>query len=146
MDANITKRQHFVPQFYLKQFTDAEGYLYCYRKTNKNIFHARPYDICFKKYGYEVKRAVSGQEFLLPNEIEKMFCSLEREYSSILQNVVNKSLLNSNGTTLICTSKEKEILASMVANFITRNFLAIDSFVDEETLILPLRRWMKTAL
>lgn len=130
-DSNITKRQHFVPQFYLKQFTDAEGYLHCYKKTNKNIFPARPYDICFKEYGYEVKSAFSNQKFLLPNEIEKMFCSLEGEYCSVLQNVVNKSLLNSNGTALICTLKEKEILASMVANFITRNFLSIDKFVDE---------------
>lgn len=133
MKSKITKRQHYVPQFYLNQFVGEDGYLHCYKKDGEKLFRARPYDVCFEDYGYEVKISFGNQKFLLPNEIENMFCSLEGEYSSVLKSVINKSLLNSNGTALICTLKEKEILASMVANFITRNFLAIDSFVDEET-------------
>ena len=87
----------------------------------------------FKEYGYEVESLIPNQKFLLPNEIEKMFCSLEGEYSLVLQSIVNKCLQNSNGISLICSSKEKEVFASMVSNFISRNFLAVDSFVDDKT-------------
>ena len=126
------KKQHYVPQFYLNQFIDEKGFLHCYKKTDGKRFPAHTSDICFREYGYEVESSVGTQKFLLPNEIEKMFCSLEREYSLVLQRIVDKCLLNANGMALICTSKEKEVLASMVANFISRNFLVVDSIVDEK--------------
>ena len=61
-----------------------------------------------------------------------MFRTLEGEYDSVLKNVVKKCLLNSCGKALICSSYEKEVLASMTSNFIARNFLAVESFVDED--------------
>lgn len=131
--SNITKRQHFVPQFYLKQFTDKNELLHCYKIADGKQFHAHPNDVCFKEYVYELESLIPNQKFLLPNEIEKMFCSLEGEYSLVLQSIVNKCLQNSNGISLICSSKEKEVFASMVSNFISRNFLAVDSFVDDKT-------------
>ena len=131
--SNITKRQHFVPQFYLKQFTDKNERLHCYKIADGKHFHAHPNDVCFKEYGYEVESPIPNQKFLLPNEIKKMFCSLEGEYSLALQSIVNKCSQNSNGISLICSPKEKEVFASMVSNFISRNFLAVDSFVDDET-------------
>lgn len=127
---NITKKQHYVPQFYLRQFVDEDGLLHCYRKSDCKQFPAHTDDICFKKYGYEVKAPFGNNEFLLPNEIENMFRTLEGEFDSVLKNVVKKCMLNSSGTGLICLSHEKEILASMVANFIARNFLAVNYFVD----------------
>lgn len=133
MSDNITRRQHFVPQFYLNQFVDETGLLNCYRKRDGKRFPAHAKDICFKEYGYEVEYSLENHKFLLPNEIEKMFCSLEGEYSSVLRSVVGKCLLNANGMALICTSREKEVLASMVANFLTRNFEVVDTFVDENT-------------
>ena len=133
MSDNITRRQHFVPQFYLNQFVDETGLLNCYRKRDGKRFRAHAKDICFKEYGYEVEYSLGNNKFLLPNEIEMMFCSLEGEYSSVLRSVVGKCLLNANGMALICTSREKEVLASMVANFLTRNFEVVDTFVDENT-------------
>lgn len=127
---NITKKQHFVPQFYLRQFVDRDGFLHCYRKSDSKQFPAHTNDICFKEYGYEVKAPFGNSNFLLPNEIENMFGSLEGEYDLVLKNVVENCLLNSGGKALICSSYEKEILASMVANFIARNFLAVNDFVD----------------
>lgn len=129
---NITRKQHFVPQFYLRQFVDEDGYLHCYKKEDGKHFHAHTNDVCFKEYGYEVENTFGNQRFLLPNEIEKMFRSLEGDYSTVLRSVVDKCRLNANGAALICTLREKETLASMVANFIARNFLAVDSFVDDK--------------
>ena len=134
---NITKKQHFVPQFYLKQFAGENGMLCCYRKNDGKQFSAHPKDICFKDYGYEVQASHGKNKFILPNEIEKMFSMIEREYSTVLRSIVDKCLINLDKTALICTLKEKEVLASMVANFISRNFFVVNSFIDEdETLDL----------
>ena len=130
--SQITKRQHFVPQFYLRQFTDKTGKLHCYRKKEKKTFSAHPADICFKNYGYEIENPSGNTRFLLPNEIEKLFATLEGEYSQVLRSVVSKCLASSNGSILMCTDHEKEVLCSMVSNFLVRNLLAVDSYVDHE--------------
>ena len=132
MTDNITKRQHFVPQFYLRQFIDSDKFLHCYSKTNGKRFSAHTDDICFREYGYEVNASFGNDKFLLPNEIEKMFGSLENEYSKVLKSVIQKCIYNPNGHSLICTLHEKEVLASMVSNFLVRNFLAVENNLDDE--------------
>ena len=129
---NITRKQHFVPQFYLRQFIDTDNFLHCYRKTNGKRFPAHTDDICFREYGYEVNASFGNSKFLLPNEIEKMFRSLENEYNQVLKSILQKCILNPNGHSLICTPHEKEVLASMVSNFLVRNFLAVEEHIDNE--------------
>lgn len=140
MKNNITKNQHFVPQFYLNQFVDSNNCLYCYDKHSQKRFNAHPADICFRKFGYETKlpEPISGNKFLLPNDIENMFVPLEGQYNQVLSTIVRKCEANCNGQALICTTEEKEILASMVSNFIIRNPNAVNDCTDEdeiETLI-----------
>lgn len=129
---NITRKQHFVPQFYLRQFVDQDGFLHCYKKENGKQFHAHTDDVCFEEYGYEVKASFGNTKFLLPNEIEKMFGVLENEYNRVLKSIVQKCILNPNGHSLICTPHEREVLASMVSNFLVRNFLAAEKHLDDE--------------
>ena len=130
---NITKDQHYVPIFYLKQFADDNDLVYCYSKVTKKRFNAHPKNICYKKYCYEVKlsQPINGFEYLLPNATEKMFASFEGEYHSALQSIVKKCELNSDGQSLICTAEEKRILASMTANFILRNPYVVDKYPNE---------------
>ena len=133
MDRKIKKNQHYVPQFYLRQFTDNNNYLYCYNKHSQKRFPAHTADICFVKFGYETvlpEPSQFGNQFLLPNEIENMFGPMENEYNQMLSQVAQKCVLNCNGKTLICSSLEKEILASMVANFIVRNPNAVNNDPD----------------
>lgn len=130
--SDLTRWQHYVPQFYLRQFLDEDKFVHCYRKANSKTFPAHTDDICFKEYGYEVNTSLGKNTFLMPNEIENMFRALENEYNKALKSVVHKCLENPNGTSLICTTYEKEILASMVSNFLVRNFLAVEDHVDDE--------------
>ena len=132
MANNITKKQHFVPQFYLRQFIDSDNFLYCYNKTNGKRFPAHTDDICFKEYGYEVTSSFGNAKFLLPNEIEKMFSELENEYNKVLKSIVQKCISNPNGRSLICTPHERSVLASMVSNFLVRNLLAVEKHLDDE--------------
>ena len=95
MTKKITKKQHKVPVFYLKRFEDNTGFLYCFDKKTGKTFPARPKDICFSDYLYEVKTTEpwsNNNKFLLPNNIEDMFVPLEREYNHVVQNIISKSV------------------------------------------------------
>ena len=129
--SNLTRWQHYVPQFYLRQFIDEDKFVHCFKKANGKTFPAHTDDICFKEYGYEVNASFANNKFLMPNEIENMFRTLENEYNQVLKSVVHKCLSNANGTSLICTTHEKEVLASMVSNFLVRNFLAVENHIDD---------------
>lgn len=64
-DMSDVKKQRYVPQFYLRSFTDKDGFLYAARRSPDGlgpVFQARPDGICAKRYLYEVKRRVSKSE------------------------------------------------------------------------------------
>lgn len=50
----ITKRQHYVPRFYLRNFTNAEGQLHTYRRQDGTRFTTAPENVCAENYLYEV--------------------------------------------------------------------------------------------
>lgn len=120
----ITKKQHFVPRFYLKQFADKDNKLHCYDKSTGKLYSAHAEDICFEKYLYETKWEYSIDNkvpFLSPNMIENLLCEQEARYSQVLPVIMGKCMDNVDTGALICTTEEKKTLASMVANFVLRN-------------------------
>jgi hypothetical protein len=75
-----TKRQHFIPRFYLRQFTNAKGKLQVYRRGADSYFSAAPEGVCAENYLYEVKHlgfAESGNPEPLHNYIENKLASEE---------------------------------------------------------------------
>ena len=86
--SNFTRWQHYVPQFYLRQFIDEDKFVHCFRKANGKTFPAHTDDICFKEYGYEVNTTFEKTKFLMPNEIENMFRALENEYNQVLKSSI----------------------------------------------------------
>lgn len=53
------KKQHYVPRFYLKSFTNQDGFLYAVKREPSGlgrIFQTKPEGICFEKYLHEIKR------------------------------------------------------------------------------------------
>lgn len=51
---SITKRQHFVPRFYLRNFTNMDGQLHAYRRDNGARFKTTPENVCAQNHLYEV--------------------------------------------------------------------------------------------
>jgi len=78
-----TKRQHFVPRFYLRHFTNTKGKLQAYRIDTDSYFVAAPEGVCAENYLYEVKRLgfdeVDGNPEFLHNYIESRLSDLESE-------------------------------------------------------------------
>lgn len=80
MEDQLTRNQHYVPQFYLKNFLDDSGTLYGFSKSTRSYFPCHTRDICKQDWLYEV--CLSGttpneKKFILPNSIEN-FLSIKK--------------------------------------------------------------------
>lgn len=120
----MTKKQHYLPQFYLYNFANNSGKLWVYDRLSGNIFSSSPRDIACENYLYETRWENANPElgeFVLPNQIEKQFAEQEGEYSKLLKRIVEICTNPENEKALICNKEEKEILASFVSNIFLRN-------------------------
>jgi len=51
----IAKVQHYVPQFYLRNFTDEINMFWIFNRSTKNFNRSKPKDICREDYLYETE-------------------------------------------------------------------------------------------
>ena len=105
-----TVKEHYVPQFYLKNFMDDRGLLHVYDFEQTKIFYPKPKNICCENNLYETKwenANVNLDDFVLRNNIENIFSKYEREYSKVLQKILQicNKLKNSN-TPILCRNEE----------------------------------------
>lgn len=120
----MTKKQHYLPQFYLDNFTNNKGKLWIYDQLKRNIFSSSPRDIACENYLYETRWEKANPklgEFVLSNQIEKKFAEQEGRYSKLLKRIVSICTNTQNKKALICNREEKEILASFISNIYLRN-------------------------
>lgn len=73
MTGTITKKQHFVPRFYLERFADKDGFVWTYDATSDRVFPGKPEDVGFEKYFYSPKQKDGSR----PTVIEDFFASIE---------------------------------------------------------------------
>ncbi len=100
----ITKRQHYVPRFYLRYFTNSDGKLHAYRREDQARFTTTPENVCAENYLYEVDlRGLDNNEAahaLLDNYIEGQLSGAEGRlapyYNKLLQCCKEKSFDNRN--------------------------------------------------
>ena len=57
-----TKRQHFVPRFYLRHFTNDEGKFRAYRRAIGSYFTTAPENLCVENYLYDAKQIAHAKE------------------------------------------------------------------------------------
>lgn len=124
MNEKTTKRQHYILQFYLKNFTDDSNKLWVYDRLRKKFFKNSPKDICCEKNLYETLwEDVDSRlgEFVLQNQMENKFAQQEGIYNFLLKRIINICTNTQNRAALICNKDEKRILAGFVANLFLRN-------------------------
>ena len=84
------RKEHYVPQFYLRKFANNKGLLHIYDFEKNNFFKQCPNNMCYKKDLYETKWGEDNSkfgEFVLQNCIEKKFGEYEIEFSNVLSNM-----------------------------------------------------------
>lgn len=120
----MTKKQHYIPQFYLRYFVSEEGKLWVYDRLTENYFQSYPKDICREDWLYETFWEDANPKlgkFILQNQIEHYFSGLEGESNSVLKRVIGVCKEPQNRNALICKSEEKKALAKFVLNMLLRN-------------------------
>lgn len=130
-----TKKQHYIPQFHLKQFAD-DGYVFVYNKLDKNRYKTSVENVCCERYLYETEwnsPTHPDEKFLFYNKIEKDLSRRESEYSKVINKINKICLSGENDNALICGKNEKEQIRSFVANIICRHPKYIKS-VDEDII------------
>lgn len=80
------KRQHYVPQFYLRNFGPNENQIYVFDKIERKTFSSAIASVASDKFFYEwdVLNAIIGEQFL-----EKKFSAFEGLISATLKNLVS---------------------------------------------------------
>lgn len=120
----MTKKQHYIPQFYLNNFTNDSGKLWVYDRLKEKIYACSSRDIACENYLYETCWENANPKlgkFVLPNQIENKFAVKESRYSKLLQKIIVVCSDPQNKRALICSKEEKGILASFVSNMFLRN-------------------------
>lgn len=93
LPGKMTRKQHWVPQFYLRHFADSSGQLYVYNKSNGVFYRTKVENVCSKRDLYEVQysdiEADSDEKYYAQNLIETKLSESESQisvsYSGLLQ-------------------------------------------------------------
>jgi len=118
------KRQHYVPEFYLKGFTDINNIIWCYnfrRNKDSAIHHASTKDVAVKKY------------FYYPNK-------------DIIENGgIIKILKKIRGRNFTLSKNDEKFMKIMVDNFMARTevFREISKFMDRKKMGFTLKENFK---
>lgn len=90
--ADWTKNQHYVPQFYLKKFTNSNGKIETLDKENKRLLKEQsPERICSDEYFYA---AETWKPDILSQMVEKIFCFYEDKFVKLYDKVYKDILTN----------------------------------------------------
>ena len=119
----ITKRQHYLPKMYLKNFTDETGKLWKKDLNYGKYSKKSPTQICYKEFLYETPWKVSGNRtppFAMLNYLENYFSSRESVYKDCISAIIKKLCGDRPGIFDI-TDNERKILAEFTANLFLRH-------------------------
>ena len=117
---NITKKQHYIPQVYLRGFSPeyndksreiphSRYTIYSYDLTkNTQLYEPVPIkSVCYKNYLYEVTG--DDGEIVLPNHLEKCFSALEKMFGTYRHILETKAFITENYTTNYFLTQEERI-------------------------------------
>jgi len=76
----LTIKQHYVPQFYLKNFGES---IFCFDKKENNRFSTNSKNIAFEPDFY-------GPDFSDKPSVEKMFADMEKKWSMAVKEIIKK--------------------------------------------------------
>jgi hypothetical protein len=134
MAENMAKKQHYVPEFYIKGFSDNGKSIYVFDKERGKIYEKNVREVCTKRHIYEnpVGDSEVEERFFLPNDIEDRHARLESDFAMMLRRVKREyslAVLEMKNPAL--SNQDKELLIRMVANFLTRNKWTLENFNKE---------------
>ncbi len=131
----MTKKQHYVPRFYLERFVDEQGGVHVYDFKQNKFYKTKPEGICCQNCLYEVEWNGSERvygKYMLPNHLEDIFSRYENEFSRFLRKMDRICRSDQNPDALICSTEDKNILYRLVVNFFIRTPQVMDALSVNE--------------
>ena len=120
----MTRKQHYIPRFYLERFTDSSRKLWIYDASRDIVFEKSPEGACVRTDLYETEWIEANEKlgkYVLPNDIEDLYSRYEAEFSAFLRELdhilIRDQLLNAS----ICSAKNRRLMFRFIANLLFRN-------------------------
>lgn len=146
----ITKKQHYIPEMYLKNFTNKNKKIWQYNLLHGNYKQVTPAQTGYTEFLYETpwKRTLEGQKrFALVNYLENHFSERESVYGKCISFICNNVCTDGFCVSDI-TVEERKILAEFTTNIFLRhpnimNSIGFNDVSEEEkdtTRIKELRK------
>ncbi|WP_027215826.1 DUF4238 domain-containing protein [Butyrivibrio fibrisolvens] len=127
-----TKRQHYVSEFLLRQFTyDGSDAYVLDKEQNNKIFNQNVHNICYKKDLYEQKWDDSNEKlgtYVLDNQIENSFAKLEVKVSVIFQGIIE--VIRAGECSIDLSNQEMECIAEFVTTLYLRHPYVMNSILE----------------
>jgi hypothetical protein len=82
-----TKRQHYVPQSYLRRFSEDDNSVFVFDKANNSVFESSTRNIAQERFFFELPKETIGNED--PQVLEHIFSEMEAEYASLLDVILS---------------------------------------------------------
>lgn len=116
-----TKKQHYIPQVYLKGFSQDSStiYEYNYKKGEAIQVPVSIESVCRKKDLYEVRE--NNGEIINPNYIEDILCEYEGLFAKYREQLLRKAHIKENYNKLILSKDEKDFWRVYTTLHIMRN-------------------------
>ena len=129
-----TKGQHFVPRFYLENFS-CDGALCVYDRAEKRFFDSTPDKMCKQRLLYETKWESADPKlgkYVLYNQLEKRFSENETNWSIIIRKIIKLYEANNQKmpSGLICSKTEKDDVAEFIACTFLRHPIQMKNTID----------------
>lgn len=121
MATKYTVHEHYVPQSYLKAFSDStsEKHIWRYDLTGEYSIKSVPINsVCFVDHLYEIKNEAG--EYIQRNEVEKLLQKYETSFCKVRQRILNRINCINPGSTKTIASKEYKTICEMIAIQICR--------------------------
>jgi hypothetical protein len=141
--AQVTKDQHFVPEFYLERFAD-NGIIQVLHLRARRIGKPRPYQsVCYKKFFYAQKTGVEDE---VSQHVEAFFGAIESQIAerlpAIIEHAESKTLSNVDLDTLaymmslqwMRTARFRNVvqsLASHMLKFVSQATARFPGFIED---------------
>lgn len=121
------KKQHFIPRFYIHNFTDPNGKINVYNCKYKSFSYKDPEQVCYLPYLYETKWREDGEGYINPNYFENQFAEKETQYSSVIKKIISVRSIKENYNSLVCSDSERLVLLNFITNLFLRNPFIIEA-------------------
>lgn len=160
LPGKMTRKQHWVPRFYLRHFADSSGQLHVYNKNSGVFYRTKVEDVCSKRDLYEVRYSNivndSDDKHYAQNLIEAKLSENESQisvcYSGLLQ-CCKDAILEGDafrqGRQAVCKLASNLIVRHPAAMLANRNRAREDSsmllkdviLTEEERVLLEWSGW-----